>query len=268
MEEKMFVCGFDGTLIDEEEAIPMTTVLAIDQYRMLGGKFVIATERVPASIFFYNQDFNFLDYIVACNGAYIYDQMREKAIYKKPLGKTLIRTIKQSFETVAVIYFCTPSAWHLYASTIYQQKNDKIMKSEIKDFNQFLSQNKNNIYKLELHFSNLEEAKKAFKELKSMHLEIEANLTSLKNHYLIEIMAKGVGKYEAISQIAKIEKIKMKEIVAVGNNKNDLKLLKKVGHSFAVSNASEEVKEVAKEKTSSNNALGVEKILEKIIKLH
>ncbi len=267
--KKIVVSDFDGTLIDEEEAIPMTTVLAIDSIRTLGNLFVIATGRVPTSVLAYNQDFNFLDYLIACNGAYIYDNNKEKVIYKKALPKQIVRNIKQSFESSAILYFCTPDNWHLYVSTIYQEKKDKVMKSGIKDFNKFLSKNKNNIYKLEMHFTSEEKATKALKELKKLKLEINCNLQIFNSTiYIIEVTAKGVDKYEATKIIAELEKVKMKDVVAIGDSYNDIRLIKRAGLGVAVSNACEELKEIANEITTSNNEFGVEKILEKVSKLH
>lgn len=267
--KRIVVSDFDGTLIDEEEAIPMTTVLAIDTLRNLGHRFVIATGRVPTSVLAYNQDFNFLDYVIACNGAYIYDNTKEKVVYKKPLPKQTIRNIKQSFESISILYFCTPDNWHLYVSTIYQEKKDKVMKSGIKDFNKFLSKNKNNIYKIELHFTSLEKAQKALKEMKKLKLDINCNLQIFnENIYIIEVTEKGVDKYEATRIIAELEKVKIKDVVAIGDSFNDIRLVKRVGLGVAVANACNELKEVANEVTTSNNELGVEKILEKVIELH
>lgn len=269
VKKRIIVSGFDGTLIDEEEAIPMTTVLAIDTSRNIGHKFIIATGRVLTSILSYNQDFNFLDYIIACNGACIYDNMKEKIIYKKPLQKQLIRTIKQTFESTAILYFCTLDSWHLYVSTIYQEKKDKIMKSDIKDFNRFLSRNKNHIYKIEMHFINEKKAQEALKELKKLKLEINFNLQVFNdNIYIIEVTAKGVDKFEALRKITEIEKVKMKDVVAIGDSYNDIRMVKRAGLGVAVENSCSSLKEVSDEETTSNNALGVEKILDKINNLH
>jgi len=268
-EKRIIVSDFDGTLIDDEEAIPMTTVLAIDNCRSLGHKFVIATGRTPASVLSYNQDFNFLDYVIACNGSYIYDNNAEKVIYKKPLSKQTIRTVKQTFESSAILYFCTPDRWHLYVSTIYQEKKDKVMKSEIKDFNRFLSKNKNHIYKIELHFTEREKAETVMKEMKKLKLDINFNLQIFSpNVYMIEVVEKGVDKYEATRIIAQKENVKMKDVVAIGDSYNDIRLVKRVGLGVAVKNSCEELKKVAKEETFSNNELGVEKVLEKVSKLH
>jgi len=266
--KRIIATSFDGALIDSEEAIPMTTVLAIDACRSLGHRFVITSGRVPTSILAYNQDFNFLDYVVGCNGAYIYDNTAEKVIYKMPIPKQVVRNIKQTFESFSILYFCTPDCWHLYVSTIYQEKKDKVMKSEIKDFNRFLSKNKNHIYKIELHFTSEERAREALKMMKKLKLEVNFNLQVFSHAYIIEVVSRGVDKYEALRIIAKREKVKMKDVVAIGYGYNDIRMVKRAGYGVAVANSCSEVKEVSQEVTTSNDNLGVEKILEKVSQIN
>lgn len=269
MTKKILVSDFDGTLIDSEEAIPMSTVLAIDEFRNKGNKFVIATGRIPISILNYNKDFIFLDYVIACNGSYIYDMNQEKVIYKCPLPKQIVRTIKQSFEATCCIYFCTPDRWNLYVSTIYQETKKRNLTSDIKDFNRFLSKNTNNIYKIELHVKTEKKANGILEELKKLGLKIHYNLQIFDtNTYIIEITSENVDKYKGICVIAKEENVKVEDITAVGDSYNDIKMIQKVGCGIAVANACKEVKEVAKELTTSNDELGVEKILNKMNQLH
>ena len=83
---KMIVSDFDGTLIDSDEAIPLSTMVEIDRIRKLGVKFVVATGRILKSVLDYNRDFPFLDYVISCDGAYVYDVSNRKTLYKKPLG--------------------------------------------------------------------------------------------------------------------------------------------------------------------------------------
>ena len=55
------------------------------------------------------------------------------------------------------------------------------------------------------------------------------------------------------------------EVLVFGDYYNDLEMLGLVDHSFAMANAHPKVKEVANYQTLSNNELGVETILEKLI---
>ena len=56
----------------------------------------------------------------------------------------------------------------------------------------------------------------------------------------------------------------MKDVVAIGDSYNDIRMVKRAGLGVAVENSCSSLKEVSDEETTSNNALGVEKILDKI----
>ena len=62
---KMVVSGFYNTLLDEEEAIPTSTMLEIERIRQKGVAFTICTNRLYTEVLDYNKDFPFLDYIVS-----------------------------------------------------------------------------------------------------------------------------------------------------------------------------------------------------------
>ena len=83
---QLFVSDFDGTLIDSDEAIPLSTMVEIDRIRKNGVKFVVATGRILKSVLDYNRDFPFLDYVISCDGAYVYDVCNRKVLFKKTLG--------------------------------------------------------------------------------------------------------------------------------------------------------------------------------------
>ena len=70
---KMIVTGFDGVLVDDDLAISLSTMLEIDRIRRKKMLFTIATSRCLGDILYYNRDFSFLDYVIASDGAIVYD---------------------------------------------------------------------------------------------------------------------------------------------------------------------------------------------------
>lgn len=88
---KLFISSFDNTLIDEEEAIPTSTMFELDRVKQKGIKFCVITNRLPEDVLYYNQDYPFIDYIIALNGGILLDVVRGKldtfqAFTKKELG--------------------------------------------------------------------------------------------------------------------------------------------------------------------------------------
>ncbi|MEO9511180.1 MAG: Cof-type HAD-IIB family hydrolase [Flavobacteriaceae bacterium] len=76
------------------------------------------------------------------------------------------------------------------------------------------------------------------------------------NDTLIEIAPKTVSKLSAINILLK-SKESLDDVIAFGDNYNDLEMLKSVGCGVAVANAREEVKKVANKVTLANKENGV-----------
>ena len=75
-------------------------------------------------------------------------------------------------------------------------------------------------------------------------------------------LPKDSGKIEAIKAMSAISGIDLGDMVAFGDDKNDIDILKICGKGIAVSNAVKDVLEVANEVTSSNDEDGVAKWIE------
>ncbi len=259
---KMIVSDFDGTLIDSDEAIPLSTMVEIDRIRKLGVKFVVATGRILKSVLDYNRDFPFLDYVISCDGAYVYDVSNRKTLYKKPLGGSIIKKIKKMYSDCG-INFCTIQEWNFCTNDIVYSE----VKKRNMTFEDFYQENKTNIYKMEVYFKTKKERDSAFSEMQE--LKINATFFKMnegKKRYLIEIVAKDVHKALGLEKICKLEHIPLSEVVCVGDgdNDNDIPIFLSVGKSVAVANGSKKAKEVAMMQTSSNETKGVEKAIKKL----
>ena len=114
---RMVVSSFYNTLIDKEDAIPMSTMLEIDKLRKKGIIFSVCTNRDKEEVLYYNHDYPFIDYIISYNGNYIYDVKKSKAIYNNPLKKSIINKIEKILKEYKIDYF---------------EEDNKIYKLEIK----------------------------------------------------------------------------------------------------------------------------------------
>lgn len=258
----MIVSDFDGTLVDSEDRVPMTTVFLIDKLRREGFTFVVATGRCLKSVSYYNNDFVFIDFIVACNGAYIYDVINNKCIFKKNLLISNVKRIIKKYINTAIIYAIDNSVWHLITKEAAYQDEFDVLKEE--DYLRFLDSNKTNIYKLDIYFKTLKEAKRAIKEIDSMGLKVNVNLQEGNSKYMIEVTHQYVNKLEGIKIIANKKKISLKEIVSFGDGYNDIDLLKESGFGVATDNAERALKNVADDITLDYNHKGVENYLKKM----
>lgn len=81
----------------------------------------------------------------------------------------------------------------------------------------------------------------------------------------MDLTHKDADKGKTLSLIQKMEGISPSQTVAFGDYLNDLEMLKNSHFSYAMENAHQEVKNIAKFKTFSNDEKGVTKALDKII---
>jgi hypothetical protein len=81
----------------------------------------------------------------------------------------------------------------------------------------------------------------------------------------VEFVSKGITKSGALELIGKKLGISPKEIIAFGDQDNDIPMLKYAGFSVAMANGSKEVKNFADHVTASNDEDGVALAIENIV---
>ncbi|MEN1968804.1 Cof-type HAD-IIB family hydrolase [Lentibacillus sp. N15] len=81
----------------------------------------------------------------------------------------------------------------------------------------------------------------------------------------IEIGPKGKTKESGIRKVCAHTGITMEEVMAIGDNMNDFRLIKAAGFGVAMGNATKQLKEVADAVTDSNDKSGVAKAIKKYV---
>ena len=84
-------------------------------------------------------------------------------------------------------------------------------------------------------------------------------------YWFLEVIQSGASKATAVEHLAKLHNIDQKEIMAIGDNFNDLEMMQYAHFSVAMDNAPDEVKAIADFVTDSNNDDGVAKAIEEFV---
>ena len=229
---KIVVSSFYNTLINYEEAIDTSTILEIDRIRNKGVLFVVSTNRDYKEILEYNRDFPFVDYIIALNGSYVYDVLNKKCIYKQKIAKLDVKKIYNSFKRSKIYYYTENNVYTNYNETL----NKNVYKMEIEDADNITIDDDNCSYTI-----LLKDDKK--------YLEITSNKCN---------------SYIALEKIKSNNNIKDNEVLVITGVDSDSILTSKTKKSYTVENASNNLKDLAKNITSNNDSKGVEKVLSKI----
>ena len=157
--KRMMISSFYNTLIDKEDAIPMSTMLEIDKLRKKGILFSVCTNRDKEDVLYYNHDYPFIDYIISFNGNYIYDVNNDKCIYSNPLKTSVIKEIEKLFNDSKMIYYKEDNMVYKIEIEVSKKKICTINKlSNIDVYSSIFKYNKE--YFIEITSSNIANAVK------------------------------------------------------------------------------------------------------------
>jgi hydroxymethylpyrimidine pyrophosphatase-like HAD family hydrolase len=85
---------------------------------------------------------------------------------------------------------------------------------------------------------------------------------------VLEVFDPAVNKWEGILHVARLHGVQSEQIIAIGDDVNDLPMLKQAGLGVAMGNAREEVKAAAKKVIGSNRDDGLAVFLEQLVAEH
>ncbi len=232
--KKMVINSFYNTLIDKEDAIPLSTMLEIERIRKNGNKFVILTNRSAEELEFYNRDFPFIDYIIAFNGNYVLDVENNKCLLDNKLREEDIEFIKETYP---------------YNNKIFYSLDKKYCEDILCT----------DVYKIEVELKP--------REVKKVELinndYIKSSIFVYNKKSYLEITSAKSNNCKAAELLMKLEEIKKIDVTTILGNDSEIDLLKYIKDSYVVSNA-KEIKKIAINKIKSNNAKGSENVIRKI----
>ena len=253
---KILISDFEDTLLDIEDAIPLSTMLSLDKIRNEKVSYAVVTRKNFKSVLDYNKDFPFMDYIIALDGAYVYDVNRDKPLFKRNIAISIVKKISKVFEDYNLCFYTLD--WCNYTKD--RVEGDNVRK--IGDFKVFSAFHKDNILKIEIRCDKKSDQTKALKELDELNLDITyySRNDEVKGYY-IEIVMAECCRLDAISRICKTKRCSLRDVVIVGCDEDNIPVFKKVGLSFAVDNASKKLKKAATQTTVSNSDKAVETVI-------
>lgn len=85
-------------------------------------------------------------------------------------------------------------------------------------------------------------------------------------YFYTEISSINVDKWEALKYLAQVMQIKQEEIIAIGDNINDKKMIQNAGLGICMGQSSPDIKDIADYVTGDNNNEGVAEALLKFCK--
>lgn len=270
MKYKLIVSDIDSTLIDRDFRIPDYNTEMIRRAQEAGISFVLCTGRIFGSARPYAKMLDLKTPIITSNGGVTIDVLTGRKLYGHAIQDDVLEWIFHKLDDLALYY-------HFYGEKTFYVNNYPLSESRIARINKHLKEEDkvrafiiddvrwvlhvDPIYKISIRTSQdgeYERFMEAFSDVR------EITITS-SYQGACEINAAGVNKGEALSQYARMMGYQPSEILACGDNHNDLEMIRYAGMGVAVENAVPELREQADYITDTNENAGVGKAIARLV---
>jgi cof-like hydrolase len=255
---KAVFSDIDGTLLNSQHQITPKTEEAIKNILKQGIPFIPVSARPPYAITPYTEQLGTQHGMICYSGALILDK-NLTALYSvilEPQDLQKLNTLLADFAHLSISYY---AGLDWFCNDV--NNNWIKQESEITGLNaELLQGNLTEVHKI-LVMGSAEEIQTVEPVLKQAlpHLSIHRS----KDEYL-EITNSAATKAKAIQFMVQHLGISAEQVIAFGDNFNDLDMLQYAGLSVAMGNAPDAIKQVAKEVTATNNEDGIALVLNRV----
>ena len=266
---KLITIDVDGTLVTPLKRLTKENIAAIERAKNAGIQIALVSGRPFHSMIDLNKRLG-LDkkghFTICQNGSYVFDNFSQKPMFgtfQSPSNLVKVAKLLENYR----LDISAMDGENFYSNkkrpNIYTKIDAKIHKMPIK-----LVDYENLPEDMEFgRFMVLGSKGEIKRFIENMPDEIKNNYYPVQTApFLVEIMNKNTNKGYAISQMAEKLGYKMEEVMAIGNEKNDIPMLEAAGFAVAMGNAVDELKKHADYITKSNLKSGVGHAIDMLLK--
>lgn len=264
---KIIVLDLDGTLTNEKKEITPRTKEALIKAQEQGLKVVLASGRPTYGITALAEELElprFEGYILAFNGGRIIDCKNNKVVFEQTLDERLVPKLYNSSREAGleILTYKGEGIIATKKADQYVQIEASINKMEVEEVNYFLEEIEYPINKCLIvgDPTSLHELEQQLVEQLKGQMEIYRSAS-----YFLECVPLGIDKAASLNQLIEKLDVQPEEIIACGDNYNDLSMINFAGLGVAMANAPIDIQKQADYVTYSNEEEGVAHVVEKFI---
>ena len=286
---KLVAIDLDGTMLNQYGIVTQKTKNSIKKAQENGIEIMIASGRPIDSVKTISKEIGSENYFISGNGSIIYDIKKDEIIYENVLKKQKALEIIKICEENSIFYNVYTEkeiiAKNLQYNVLYYHK-ENLTKSEedkthvniVEDIYDYIEKTDSKVLKVMIcdkHQTIFNAIMRKLKEVDDIEV-LEVSHMSRKiirqgteeipiEYFYTEISAKNVDKWTALEFLKEKLQISSEEIVAIGDNVNDKKMIEKSGYGIAMGQSAPQIKEIADYVTDSNIDDGVANALDKLL---
>ena len=266
---RIIACDLDETLLNCEKKVSAENIEAIAKAVEKGVKFVLATGRGYRTVQGTLQEIGLLEakgeYVISFNGGAITENKGNNLMFFKAMDFAKADALyKKGISYGCCIHVYTKDtvyAWNLNESEKrFLNNRMPIVETDSTDLS-FLSGQE--IVKVLYMNEDRAFLNRIESEMKEMTQDLDVSYSS--NRY-IEFNKKGVNKGAGLKKLASLLNIPMEDTIAIGDNYNDLSMIKAAGLGIGVQNTVEAMKKECDYITSAtHDQSAIAEVIEKFI---
>ena len=286
---KLVAIDLDGTMLNQYGIVTQNTKEKIKQAINQGTEVIIASGRPIDSIKTISNEIKSDKYFISGNGAILYDIQKDEIIYENTLKKQKVLDIIKICEENSIYYNIYTekeiiaksldcNVLYYFKENLKKEEENKTHINIISDIYEYIKNRDEKIIKIticdktKIIFNSIMRKLKEISEIEVLEVSHMSRKMIRQGteevpieYYYTEISAKNVDKWGAIEMLAEKMQITKDEIITIGDNVNDKKMLENAGMGVAMGNSSPEIQKIAKYVTKSNGEDGVAYALKDLI---
>ena len=240
---KYIFSDLDGTLLSSDKTISYKNKEIIKKANDNGVKFIVNSGRLPYSFRSYKKDFD-LNYFVSGNGSLI--KRDGKIVYSKPLSCEDAKRIAE----IAYKYDAYARCFSLKKICLFKFDTKTAKGVVNKPYGFFDKKTVNNLEEMFKFIDNhdiykigfFDDHEKLERVKNSINIELKNVNTSYSTFRFLENHDINTSKGNAIKEVCKLFNIDYDEVLAIGDNGNDMSMIDNAFHSACPANATDEIK--------------------------
>jgi Cof subfamily protein (haloacid dehalogenase superfamily) len=231
--DRLLVCDMDGTLLDSSSRLSIENKTALDRFVASGGLFTVATGRMEKSVMQYLQDLPVNLPAIVYNGAAIYDFQTDKMLWQDNLEPGVIEPVKEAMERFPEIGV----EFYHGGMTYYVRENKHTYEHMIREkFDPIITDVDNvpqpwNKVILTWDPHRLPEVESFLKKFRIPFSQVYSE------PQFLELLNLNTSKGNALKVLKKMFGLNDACVIAMGDNLNDMELIREANVGIAMGNA-------------------------------
>lgn len=263
---KVICCDIDGTLVRDDKSLSDANKYWIKKaVQEKGVEFTLVSGRMYNGVHPFYDELGITGPISCYNGGSLYNSEGKIVEDHRVPHDIAMKVLEVQKKVDIPLILFNDQKWYLQEKDNYvHPKKLRVYQTECIEgnFTQLLNEFDTN--KLLFMTPDKEKLDELETILQEMGMEDE-KLTFYRSADFLELMPYGVNKGMAIDALAGYFKIPHSQIMAIGDDYNDIKMLQRAGISVAMGNSVEEAKATAKYITDTNMNDGVAKAIQRFV---